>query len=117
MESNISKQYAINATVENRKLLRKHAKEAMKDYSPVMTWLLVTPTGNLIILEEPQGQSFYAGEYPVISTTGSFYKASGDGAARNECGEKYKTQKEFLQNLLGCKEYERIFDQNKKGDR
>lgn len=99
----------INATPANRKVLRKHAKEAMADYSQVMTWLLLGKDGNLWILTEPQGQTSYVGADKVIATTGSFYKAHGNGAARNHNGEKYTSQQKYLTDLLGEREYNRIF--------
>lgn len=99
----------INATPANRKTLRKHAKEAMADYSPVMTWLLLDKEGDLWILTEPQGQNSYVGSDEVIATTGSFYKAHGSGAARSHNGEKYTSQKDYLTDLLGESEYNRIF--------
>ena len=58
---------------------------------------------------EPQGQTYYTGSDEVIATTGGFRKAHGDGAAVNGYGEKYKTQKAYLSDLLGKNEYERIF--------
>ena len=99
----------IKATVANRKVLRSHAKEAMADYSPVMTWLLLDNDGDLHEIIEPQGQNYYTGSDEVIATTGGFRKAHGDGAAVNGYGEKYKTQMAYLTDLLGEKEYNRIF--------
>lgn len=99
----------IKATVANRKVLRSHAKEAMRAYSPVMTWLLLDSNGELYEIIEPQGQTFYCGSDKVIATTGGFYKAHGAGAAVDEYGEWYKTQKSYLSDLLGKAEYERIF--------
>lgn len=105
---------AIKATAENRKTLRRHAKEAMAPYSNMMTWLLLDKSGDLSIISEPQGQSFYAGDDAVLAETGSFYKAHGDGAATYYCPDAgkplpYATQKHYLTDLLGEAEYERIF--------
>lgn len=99
----------INATSANRRVLRDHAREALKDYSPVMTWLLLEADGSLYILEEPQGQSEYVGGDKVIATTGGFYKAHGDGAATDDQGDKYRTQRAYLRDLLGDDEYDRIY--------
>ena len=99
----------INSTPKNRKALRSHAAEALRDYSPVMTWLLLDSDGDLREIEEPQGQSEYVGRCEVIARTGSFYKAHGDGAARDECGDKYPTQRAYLMDLLGAADYTRIF--------
>jgi hypothetical protein len=100
---------AINATAHNRKVLREHAREALEDYSPIMTWLLLEEDGNLWILSEPQGQSMYTGTDEVIATTGGFYKAHGDGAAHDDNGHKFMTQRAYLTDLLGDKDYKRIF--------
>jgi hypothetical protein len=99
----------INATVANRKILRSHAKEALADYSRVMTWLVLDSDGDLYELIEPQGQTHYCGRDEVIATTGDFYKAHGDGAARRPDGGKYKAQRDYLQDLLGVTNYARIF--------
>lgn len=99
----------INATARNRKALRSHAKEALADYSPIMTWLLLDDAGNLDILEEPQGQTDYVGADEVIAKTGGFHKAHGDGAALTERGEKYRTHRDYLVDLLGADDYSRIF--------
>lgn len=99
----------IKATVANRKVLRSHAKEAMLDYSPIMTWLLLDNDGDLYILSEPQGQSFYNGNDIVIATTGGFYKAHGDGAVTDDWGDEYTSQRAYLKDLLGETEYNRIF--------
>lgn len=99
----------IKSTVHNRKILRKHAKEAMADYSPLMTWLLLDENGDLSIATEPQGQSEYVGPDTVIATTGGFHKAHGDGAAINADGHKYTTQKAYLLDLLGDLDHKRIF--------
>ena len=99
----------IKATAANRKILRSHAKEAMADYSAVMTWLVLDNDGDLYQIVEPQGQTFYTGNDEVITTTGGFHKSCGEGAAANEYGEKHKTQKAYLSDLLGKTEYERIF--------
>lgn len=98
----------IKATAANRKVLRDHAREAIADYSPVMTWLL-DQDGDLLIIEEPQGQTYYVGDLPIVATTGSFGKAHGDGATRDEYGRPYRTQRAYLQDLLGPDHYERIF--------
>lgn len=98
----------IKNTVSNRKILRAHAKEAMLDYSPIMTWL-VCVDGDLHIVVEPQGQSFYCGAGRVIGTTGSVYKAHGQGAETDEMGNRYKSQKAYLFDLLGSKVYNDIF--------
>ena len=58
---------------------------------------------------EPQGQTCYVGNDEVIASTGSFQKAHGDGAACDKYGDKYKTQREYLIDLLGEDEYARIF--------
>lgn len=100
----------INATQANRKALREHAREAMEDYSRVMTWLLIDDDGDLYEITEPQGQSFYSGSDTVLATTGDFYKAHGNGAACDQNGTKYKTQREYLSDLLGKTEYIRIFN-------
>lgn len=99
----------IKATAANRKLLRSHAKEALRDYSPLMTWLVLDDNGNLFEIVEPQGQTYYVGNDEVIASTGSFHKAHGDGAACDKYGDKYKTQREYLIDLLGEDEYARIF--------
>ncbi|MDR1889928.1 MAG: hypothetical protein LBQ81_11220 [Zoogloeaceae bacterium] len=99
----------IKATAANRKELRAHAREAMADYSPVMTWLIVDEDGDLYTIEEPQGQTSYVGGDEIIATTGGFYKAHGDGAARDQYGQKYRTQRDYLIALLGLAEYQRIF--------
>lgn len=91
---------SIEATANNRKILQQHACEALKDYSPVMTWLVLDGDGDLHIIEEPQGQTEYAGTNVVIARTGGFHKARGDGAARDADGKKYKTQKAYLRDLL-----------------
>lgn len=103
---------AIKNTVANRKALRAHAKEALRDYSPVMTWLILDDDGDLYEICEPQGQTYYTGSDIVIAKTGGFAKAHGDGAARNENGEKYRTQRDYLMDLLGKNDYDRLF---KKG--
>ena len=99
----------IKATVANRKNLRLHAKEAMADYSAVMTWLVLDNDGDLYQIVEPQGQTYYTGNDKVIATTGGFYKSYGVGAVTDEYGNKYRTQKAYLTDLLGKTEYERIF--------
>ena len=99
----------IKATAANRKVLRSHAKEALRDYSQVMTWLVLEDDGNLFEIVEPQGQTFYTGNDEVVASTGGFRKAHGDGAERNEDGNKYKNQREYLIDLLGDAEYARIF--------
>lgn len=99
----------IKATVANRKVLREHAREALACYSPVMTWLVLDDNGDLYQIVEPQGQTFYTGNDEIIATTGGFHKSCGEGAAVNEYGEKYKTQKAYLIGLLGKSEYDRIF--------
>ena len=99
----------INSTPANRKALREHAREALADYSAVMTWLILGPDGNLYELIDPQGQSEYVGADEVIATTGDFYKAHGDGAALDATGRKYKRQRDYLRDLLGASEYVRIF--------
>ena len=100
----------INATPENRKQLRGHAREALASYSRVMTWLVLDADGDLSTIVEPQGQSVYVGDGQVIAQTGGFYKAHGDGAAVNPAtGRPYKTQREYLVGLLGQAECGRIF--------
>ena len=99
----------IKATGANRRVLREHAREALADYSRVMTWLVVDSDGDLREIVEPQGQTVYVGADEVVATTGGFYKAYGDGAARSETGEKYGTQRAYLIDLLGRPEYDRIF--------
>lgn len=99
----------INATSTNRKVLRSHAKEALADFSNLMTWLLLDSEGNLTELQEPQGQTSYVGNDEVVAATGSFYKAHGDGAAVDSNGQKYRTQRDYLTDLLGKAEYARIF--------
>jgi hypothetical protein len=82
----------------------------MLAYSPVMTWLLLDSDGDLSILEEPQGQTSYYGDDTIIAQTGSFHKAHGDGAEIDEStGRPYKTQRDYLTDLLGRADYERIF--------
>lgn len=102
--------FIINNTIANRKALRAHAKEALRDYSPVMTWLVIEEDGSLYEICEPQGQTYYRGSDYVFATTGGFHKAHGDGAARNDIGQKYRTQREYLKDLLGKEEYARIFE-------
>ena len=99
----------INATVANRKILRSHAKEALANYSAVMTWLVLEDNGDLYEIVEPQGQTYYTGNDEVIATTGGFYKSCGEGAAIDSRGNKYKTQKAYLTDLLGEDNYNRIF--------
>lgn len=100
----------INATPANRKQLRLHAREAMEEYSRVMTWLVLDADGDLSTIVEPQGQSYYVGSDTVIATTGGFHKAHGEGAAINpETGRAYRTQCAYLTDLLGVSEYQRIF--------
>ena len=99
----------INATPYNRKILRKHAREAMCNYSRVMTWLILDNSGDLYIITEPQGQTEYCGNDDVIAVTGDFYKAHGDGAAKDDYGNVYTTQREYLTDLLGADEYSAIF--------
>ena len=99
----------IKPTIASRKVLRSHAREAMRCYSPVMTWLLLDNNGDLYELVEAQGQTEYVGSEKVIATTGGFYKAHGNGAVTNKYGQPYKTQKAYLIDLLGKSEYERIF--------
>jgi len=99
----------INATPSNRKILRAHAREAMRNYSPIMTWLLQEDNGDLYIISEPQGQTGYMGNDEVLACTGGFYKAHGDGAACDDHGNRYKTQRAYLINLLGLNDYARIF--------
>lgn len=101
----------IKATVANRKILCSHAREAMRDYSPVMTWLILGTDGYLYEVVEPQGQTFLilADGDEEIARTGSFYKAHGDGAVRDDWGQKFKTQKAYLSHLMGKDEYNRIF--------
>jgi hypothetical protein len=100
----------INATAKNRKILRQHAKEAMASYSSIMTWLLLDDCGDLYIIEEPQGQTEYVGDDDVIMVTGDVYKAHGQGAATDQYGDIYKTQRDYLTDLLGQKNYNRIFN-------
>ena len=99
----------INATAKNRNVLRKHAREALSDYSPVMTWLLLSDNGDLSILQEPQGQTCYVGDEEVLAETGGFYKAHGNGAAVDRYGRKFSTQRDYLIDLLGRDEYNRVF--------
>jgi hypothetical protein len=102
----------INATPSNRATLRSHAREALRDYSPVMTWLLLDDDGDLYEITELQGQTYYTGRDDVIGATGGFAKAHGDGAARNEDGQKYRSQRDYLSDILGKAEYARIFAKN-----
>ena len=99
----------INATAANRKVLRNHAKEAITAYSAVMTWLVQNYDADLYEIVEPQGQSVYTGSDDVIATTGGFHKSHGDGAAVDQYGKAYKTQRDYLSNLLGAADYKRIF--------
>ncbi len=100
----------INATPANRKQLRSHAREAMEEYSRVMTWLVLDADGDLSTIVEPQGQSCYVGSDTVIATTGGFHKAHGEGAAINpQTGRAYRTQCAYLTDMLGVSEYQRIF--------
>ena len=100
----------INATTANRQMLREHAREAMAPYSRLMTWLVQDDSGDLSIITEPQGQSVYVGDDEVIASTGSFYKAHGDGAAIDPgTGRAYRTQRDYLTDLLGAIEHARIF--------
>lgn len=99
----------INATPASRKALRSHAREAMADYSRIMTWLIVDSAGDLYEITEPQGQTVYVGSDEVVATTGGFHKSHGAGAAADEYGKKYRTQKAYLTDLLGSAEYKRIF--------
>lgn len=104
----------IAATAANRKALRAHAREAMSAYSSVMTWLVLDGT-ELDTITEPQGQTSYVGSLPVIAATGDFYKAHGDGAAKCPAtGKHYKSQREYLDDLLGHKEAARIFGSKKQ---
>lgn len=100
----------INATPANRQILRKHAREAMAAYSQVMTWLVSDGSGDLSIITEPQGQSVYVGNDEVVAATGGFHKAHGDGAAIDpRTGRAYRTQRDYLADLLGATEHARIF--------
>jgi len=100
----------INATPANRKTLRRHAREAMAAYSCVMTWLLLADDGDLWIAEEPQGQSVYVGSDKIIAMTGGYHKAQGDGAVFDPAtGRPYRTQRDYLADLLGEDVYVRIF--------
>lgn len=100
----------INATPANRKQLRSHAREALAAYSRVMTWLVLDADGDLSTIVEPQGQTVYVGDDAVVATTGGFHKAHGDGAAVDPAtGRPYSTQREYLTDLLGSSEYQRIF--------
>lgn len=100
----------INATAANRKALRAHAKEAMADYSRVMTWLVLDNDGDLYEVVEPQGQSYLNTSDTIVASTGDFYKAHGNGAATNSHGDKYRTQRDYLTDLLGAEDYKRIFE-------
>lgn len=100
---------SINATPANRRVLRKHAREAMLAYSRVMTWIVLDSEGHLSEIVEPQGQTYYVGTGVVVASTGGFAKSHGDGAAIDRNGEKYKTQRAYLADLLGDAEYRRIF--------
>jgi len=93
---------------QNRKVLRNHAREALKAYSPVMTWLL-QDEDELYIIEEAQGQTDYVGYDCIVATTGDFYKAHGQGAAVDCAGRRHYTQKSYLVELLGTASYNRIF--------
>ena len=99
----------INATRENRRTLWEHAHEALEDFSQMMTWLLLDSSGDLRILEEVVGQTVYTGSDTVIATTGGLYKAFGNGAATDEEGRRYRTEADYLIDLLGVDEYARIF--------
>ena len=100
----------INATPANRKQLRAHAREAMEEYSRVMTWLVLDADGDLSTIVEPQGQSCYVGDDAVVAATGGFHKAHGDGAAIDpQTRRAYRTQRAYLADLLGVSEYQRIF--------
>jgi hypothetical protein len=107
----------INPTTQNRKLLRAHAREALANYSPVMTWLLLDDRGNLAEICEAQGQTDYVGDDQVIAVTGSFAKAHGDGAACNDDGYPYSTQRAYLTDLLGADCYSRVFAQKQPARR
>lgn len=104
----------ITNNVTNRKALREHAREALRSYSPVMTWLILDSDGELHEICEPQGQTYYAGSDVVIATTGGFAKSCGEGAACNEWGEEYRTQRDYLKDLLGKKDYDRLFNKNRE---
>lgn len=104
----------INNTVANRKALREHAREALATYSPIMTWVLLDSDGDLYILTEAQGQTYYTGKDIVIATTGGFHKSCGEGEARDENGRPYKTQRSYLKDLLGKKDYDRLFNKGKE---
>lgn len=106
----------INATTSNRKVLKSHAREALRDYSPVMTWLILDKDGNLYEIIEPQGQTYLnlADGDEEICRTGGFHKAHGDGAVRDDLGQKFKTQKAYLTYLLGKDDYDRIFIKSNK---
>lgn len=100
----------INATPANRKQLRGHAREALASYSRVMTWLVLDADGDLSTIVEPQGQTVYVGDDAVVAATGCFHKAHGDGAAIDpSTGRAYRTQRDYLTDLLGATEYARIF--------
>lgn len=72
----------ITNTAANRKALREHAREALRSYSPVMTWLIVDSDGELHEICEPQGQTYYTGSDIVIATTGGFAKSCGEGGTK-----------------------------------
>lgn len=98
----------IKNTVKNRKALREHAKEAIADYSPLATWLALDDQGDLRLIVELQGGTFYCGSDPLLAKTGSASKAHGQGAAKDKYGKKYKTQTAYLRDFLG-EDYARIF--------
>lgn len=100
-------------TVKNRKVLRSHAREALCAYSPVMTWLLLDSEGDLYVLSEPQGQTEYTGSNVVLATTGGFAKSCGEGTVCDEYGNPYFRQKDYLTDLLGEKDYDRLFNQSR----
>ena len=94
----------------NRKVLNQWAKEVRADYSPLMGWLVVNEHGTLYNIFEPQGQTEYTGNGIILASSGDFYKAHGNGATRDECGNKYKTNKAYFIDLMGLDNYNRIFN-------
>jgi hypothetical protein len=62
------------------------------------------------MLVEPQGQTVYAGDDEVLATTGGVHAAHGQGGAVDpRTGRPYRTQRDYLSDLLGQSEYDRIF--------
>ena len=106
----------INISVENRKVLRDLAREALQAYSDFDSWYVVDEDGDLYEVYEPQGNNelrLHAGNH-CLAAFGSFYKAHGEGAERDIDGNVYPTQRAYLKELLGEENYMLMFPKKAK---